>query len=306
MSTRMIGTLDERTWVAGRLGFGLTACDLARDDDAYGDARGDADAAIAALAIDVGLPDTKAGYVAQQQDLLVAVLRSLMECRGRLGGDVIALPLFLIAAAAPVAVAECALGGEVGDSTRGQIEIALDDLGLERDLMDALARAGAGAETWIDQHGVERVRERDVFRGGLDFLALVLRRVWEEVSDQRGAHEKLSELRAEIAAFRREVRADNDELARLIAGSQANVRALVDDLRQRLVAAGSTDENAQELVGDPVGLWARIRRWSGGAGARDAAEAALWAALDYVPGGRGAALGVEIAHAVRDATKDDR
>jgi hypothetical protein len=46
------------------------------------------------------------------------------------------------------------------------------------------------------------------------------------------------------------------------------------------------------------GLAARSR-WFGGAPARDAAEAAIWAALDFVPAGTGVKLGIKIAGAVR-------
>jgi hypothetical protein len=47
----------------------------------------------------------------------------------------------------------------------------------------------------------------------------------------------------------------------------------------------------------------RLVRWTRSAKARDAAEAALWAALDFVPGGTTVKLGVKLAAAVRKATK---
>jgi hypothetical protein len=52
------------------------------------------------------------------------------------------------------------------------------------------------------------------------------------------------------------------------------------------VAEGVDPETAEELTeGDRRGLWERLVRWFGGARGRDAAEAAIWAALDVVPAG---------------------
>ena len=44
-------------------------------------------------------------------------------------------------------------------------------------------------------------------------------------------------------------------------------------------------------------------RWFGGAPARDAAEAAMWAALDFVPAGAGVKLGIKVVGAIRVALK---
>ena len=42
---------------------------------------------------------------------------------------------------------------------------------------------------------------------------------------------------------------------------------------------------------------------SGGAGPRDAAEAAFWVALDFVPDGTGVKLGIRVAQAIRGPLK---
>jgi hypothetical protein len=71
-----------------------------------------------------------------------------------------------------------------------------------------------------------------------------------------------------------------------------------------LEAEGLKPEEARDLTdGDPTGLWDRVIRWFGGAGPRDAAEAALWVALDFVPGGTGVKLGIKLAEAVRKSVK---
>ena len=44
-------------------------------------------------------------------------------------------------------------------------------------------------------------------------------------------------------------------------------------------------------------------RWLASDSARDAAEEALWAALDFVPGGTAVKLGVSVARAVRKSLK---
>ena len=76
------------------------------------------------------------------------------------------------------------------------------------------------------------------------------------------------------------------------------------DIEKRLKSAGMGESEAVAMTeGDPQGFWDRITRWASHAPWADATEEALWAALDFVPGGTGVKLGVKISRAVRKAFK---
>lgn len=90
----------------------------------------------------------------------------------------------------------------------------------------------------------------------------------------------------------------------MIAGN-AEVKAALGEVRAALVLeAGVPEAEAATMTeGDPQGFWERTVRWFGGAPARNAGEAALWAALDFVPAGTGVKLGIKVAGAIRKALK---
>jgi hypothetical protein len=82
------------------------------------------------------------------------------------------------------------------------------------------------------------------------------------------------------------------------------VRSALHEIKLRLLEAGLPQELAEAVTeSDPKGFWTRLVRWFGGAKPRDALEDALWAALDFVPGGTAVKLGVKVVHAVRKALK---
>jgi hypothetical protein len=75
-------------------------------------------------------------------------------------------------------------------------------------------------------------------------------------------------------------------------------------LRSRLEAQGMPEAQAKKLADTKSATFMEpLVRWTRSAKARGAAEAALWAALDFVPGGTTVKLGVKHAAAVRKATK---
>jgi hypothetical protein len=115
-----------------------------------------------------------------------------------------------------------------------------------------------------------------------------------------------AELKAEVADFRAESRAASERLEQLIAQGNADVMGALGELQAALVQqAGVDPQEAAELTeGDPPKFWRRLLRWLGGAQARDAAEAALWTALDFVPAGTGVKLGIKVAGAIRRSLKD--
>jgi hypothetical protein len=129
---------------------------------------------------------------------------------------------------------------------------------------------------------------------------LILRR-WSEpiaVSDElANMTARMNEMFAVMTAFRQESHEEHREILESLGKLQKQ-------LKSRLEAQGVPEAQAKELADTKSPTFMkRIARWTRSSKARDAAEAALWAALDFVPGGTTVKLGVKLAAAVRKATK---
>jgi hypothetical protein len=107
-----------------------------------------------------------------------------------------------------------------------------------------------------------------------------------------------------VRALRAEQRETAEQLASLITAGNAQIVDLLGEVQQALVAQGLSEEEAEQLTTkEPEKFADRVFRWLKSDGARDAAEAALWAALDLVPGGAAVTLGIKVSRAVRESYK---
>lgn len=188
------------------------------------------------------------------------------------------------------------------------LDSSLEDLGLGADFSRTLERrVGLVAVSQVD--GTDTASISDLVEAATDFSREVMHQLLEEEGPESESVE-LSEikglvlgLQTEVRDFRAEFRAQTDRLAELIVEGDATTLQALGDIKARLEAEGLDPETAEKVTDDPVGLWDQVIRWFGGAGPVDAAEAALWVALDFVPGGTGVKLGIKLAEAVRKSIK---
>jgi hypothetical protein len=299
----MIGDITEVTLAAAAAGAFLGRLELSGDDHEYAALREPLVGELRTMGLEgINLPETHADFETGKLELLARVFEVLRERRGQLMGDTTALPVFQLTFLSVGAVARMALG--VPDD-RAPLELALDDLGLGKDFLHRLEReAGLVA---LRRGGTPEnpvVDKTDVALGALAFVGDVLERLVDE-ADADELRERLSDLTSEVREFRQEFHAQTQALASLVReGNMAVVSALT-EVQARLISAGLDSRSAAALTeADPPTFWERVVRWFGGADPRDAGEAALWAALDFVPGGTGVKLGIKVAEAVRRSLKD--
>ena len=299
----MIGEVTQVTLGAYRLGLFMGRAEFARTDDEYAALREAMESGLEQMELQrLGpVPAARSDFDAWAATVLEPVNEELSARRGRLGGDTTALPVFFIAFFSFRATAAMAFREPPGD-TEEIVGLALDDLGLGSDFLRNLERyAGIVAVNQAD--GDETVSSASVGLAANAFLGDVLTRLVEdtEADELKGLVKDISQ---EVRDFRAEFREQTAELARLVQAGDAEVMTAIGQVEQLLIANGMDPAAAAELTeGDPGGFWERVVRWFGGAGARDAAETALWAALEFVPGGAGVKIGIRVAQAIRASLK---
>lgn len=299
----MIGRLSETSIYAGQLGMTWEQLAWPQDDGGYPELRSEAERLFGELEIEAALPGTHEEYLEQRSELTPLISRRLSEERGRILGDTVALPFYFLNGFALRAALNAAL--HVGEQTELElVEDCLEDLGLDRELSRILERE-AGWIVLLEEDGEEpSVRKVDVIRAGGSFTVRVLEEFARKEEGLEGLQQALVELRDEVRDFREEYRETSQRLETLIAEGDAEIVGLLAEVKAALQAEGVPAAEAESLTAaDPQSFWERVVRWVGGAAARDAAEAALWAALDFVPGGTGVKLGIKIAGAVRKSLK---
>jgi len=224
--------------------------------------------------------------------------------RGKILGDTVALPFYFLNGLALRAALNAAL--HTGEEDLEFVEDCLEDLGLDRELARVLERE-AGFIVLLEEEDEGEgpsVRKSDVIRAGGSFTVRVLEEFARKEQGLEGLQHAFVGLRDEVREFREEYRATSLRLEALIAEGDAEIVGLLADVKAVLQAGGVDEHEAEELTAaDPQSFWERVVRWVGGAQARDAAEAALWVALDFVPAGTGVKLGIKIASAVRKSLK---
>ena len=182
------------------------------------------------------------------------------------------------------------------------IEDCIEDLGLDRGLARDLERQAG----WLTLRGEDEepyVRHSDVIKAGSAFVLRVLEEFDRSDPSLEGLAQAVTALQAEVADFRAEFREASQRLEQLVIAGNAEVTALGEVRAALVLQAGVPEAEASSLTeGDPQRFWERTVP-VGGAPARNAAEAALWAALDFVPAGTGVKLGIKVAGAIRKALK---
>ncbi len=298
----MIGIAEEMSEAAVRLALELQTAWLF-DEDAFAEARAATTETLEGLGWDdIHVPDSRESYRDGFDELVAEIADLLADERARLGGDTVALPLFLLNVHAFPAALGLAFDGEVDEWRRVVLEACLADLWLDRDrLLEDLAREAR----WISVQGDGDdgvVGVRDLFRAAIGWLERVLNELGDDGDDQ--ARAAALALGRELSDFQAEVREQGLRLAELVRAGDAEARAILEEVQTRLVEQGLSPQRAAQLtVDDPAGFWERLSRWGRSEQARDAAEDVLWIVLDFVPAGTGVKLGIKVARAVRGALK---
>jgi hypothetical protein len=304
----VIGTFGDLTTSAWALGIYMGRVELTEDEEVYEGLREPIQRELDALGVDLQAPDRWSDYMDGVGGAYGTITERLQNERARLLGETAALPLFFVGITSMKLAARLALrmpAEEYVDVLDGSLE----DLGVGADFRQTLERR-VGLVVVSEVDGTSSASASDLVEAATDFSREVMHRLLEEEGSGEESVE-LSEikglvlgLQTEVRDFRAEFRAQTDRLAELIVEGDATTLQALGDIRGRLEAEGLDPETAHEITdADPASLWDQVIRWFGGAGPRDAAEAALWVALDFVPGGTGVKLGIKLAEAVRKSIK---
>jgi hypothetical protein len=300
----MIGRLTGAAQTAMQLALTFEQLNWPQDEERYAELRAEAQRLIAELELDdVVVPERQDDLLADVRAVTTPVTAHLAAIRGRILGDTVALPLFFLESFA----LRYAIHAGVENPDAQLLEIiedCIEDLGLDRGLARDLERQ-AGWITLRDEDQEPYVRQSDVIMAGSSFVLRVVEEFGRSDPSLEALAQAVAALQAEVADFRAEFRDASQRLEQLVIAGNAEVTAALGEVKAVLVQEeGVADDDASTLTeGDPQGFWERMVRWFGGAPARDAAEAALWAALDFVPAGTGVKLGIKVAGAIRKALK---
>jgi hypothetical protein len=301
----VIGNLTEMAVNATALGLVYEQLSWPQDAEAYAELRAEATRLFGELEIEeLELPATHDEYLAALSATTAHITAHLSRERGRILGDTVALPFFYIQAFSLRAALN--LGLHLADTGElGLVEDCLEDLGLDRDLAAVLERE-AGWIILIEGESEEttEVRRAEVIKAGGSFVVRVIEEFGRREEGVEGLLEGFQALSASFEEFREEQREASRRIEALVEQGNEEMKLLLTQVQAALVQGGLSQEEAEALTeGDPQKLWDRVVRWFGGSGPRDAAEAVLWVALDFVPGGTGVKLGIRIAEAVRKSIK---
>jgi hypothetical protein len=112
-------------------------------------------------------------------------------------------------------------------------------------------------------------------------------------------------MRREMAEARYDMRAIYMELSQRfeawVIARDVRIEGLMEQIVEHMVKQGGLDPALAraETLGAPRTFFERITQWQAGVGpAGGAVEAALWAALDFIPGGTGVKLGLAVLKGV--------
>jgi hypothetical protein len=301
----MIGRLTETAQTAMHFALTFEQLNWPQDEERYAELRAEAQRLIGELELDdVVVPDDQDDLLADVGAVTTPVTAHLSAMRGRILGDTVALPLFFLESFA----LRYAIHAGVENPDAQLLEIiedCIEDLGLDRALARDLERQAGWITLRDDDDAEPYVRQSDVIKVGSAFVLGVMEEFGRSDPSLEALAQAVAALQAEVADFRAEFRESSLRLEQLVIAGNAEVTAALGEVKAVLVqeAGVAADEAATLTEGDPQGFWERAVRWFGGAPARDAAEAALWAALDFVPAGTGVKLGIKVAAAIRKALK---
>lgn len=302
----MIGQLTELSLNATFLALTYEQLAWPQEGEEFTRLRDDADRLLSKMEIDARIPETQEKYLEERSSINGQILKRLGKERQRILGDTVALPLFFLHSMAYRAAATAPLGLD-WQKEREIIEECIGDLGIPLQMMSHLERELGWVSIRTEDTGETTISRADAIRAGGSFLA----RVWEEfakkedsIQGDRRVFELLGELQTDVREFRDEYRQDAHRLTELLQERNAEVISAVHDIQERLISAGIRESEAVALTEeDPDSFWDHLTRWASGARWADAAEEALWAALDFVPAGTAIKLGIKVSRAVRKALK---
>ena len=264
--------------------------------------REEANRLLSRMEIDAKIPETQEQYLAERKSLNGKVLMKLGDARQRILGDTVALPLFFLHSLVYRVAVTAPLGLDWQED-REIIEDCLEDLGVTREGISHLDREIGWVFVRTEQSGETTVGRADAIRAAWSFL----QRVFEEfahnensIQGNRQVVALLGELRGDVREFREEYQQDAQCLKKLLEERDSEIVSAVREIQAHLISAGIEKPEAIAMTEtSPEGFWDRITRWASGAPWGNIAEEALWAALDFVPGGTGVKLGIKVSRAVR-------
>jgi hypothetical protein len=300
----MIGRLTETSLTAAQLGMTYEQMAWPQDPSSYDDLRDSLLELLAELDLGVEVPATQDEFTESRGQLSRAITSTLSQERSRLLGDTVALPVFFLMSFALRAAVNASLG-MAENQERDFVQDCLEDLGVERDLVDVLDREVG----WVmfyrsDDDGEPYVRHVDLIKAGGSFFTRVLEEFARKEAGLSDVLDELKALTALVGDFRDEQRHANERIEQLVREGDEELLSTLRQIQDALVAGGMGEADAERVVEEQAGnLWDRVVRWLGGSGPKDAAEAALWAALDFVPAGTGVKLGIKIGEAVRKSMR---
>jgi hypothetical protein len=301
----VIGSLGDYTLVSMNLALTLEQMCWPQDAERFAELRAEASSMLDHLEIaDVEIPETQDGFIAELGTITGPITSELSRERGRILGDTLALPLFFLETFALRYAVHAGIG-EPDESYTSIIEDCLDDVGVSRELSKVLEREAGWITLNQSDDGEPFIRHSDVIKAGSSFVLRVIEEWGRTETGLDGISAAIADLQHEVADFRQEFRDSSARLEQLIAEGNAETLGAIAEVKAALVEHGGIDaaEASALTDADPKGFWERVVRWFGSGKPRDAAEAALWTALDFVPLGSGVKLGIKVAEAVRKALK---
>jgi hypothetical protein len=302
----VIGSITKTSETALYLGPILEQMCWPRDKGSYDQLRDEARERLLEMGLEeASMPAEQDAYLdSSASEIRRAVLDHLSADRAKINGDVLGLPLFMLTVLSYRSVIGIVFG------TRDQqhleeVEECLEDLGVDRNLVEVLEREAGGVS--VEAEGDEEepgAHFSDLVLAGGSFIVRILEEFGRSEPGIEAVERQIRALETNIGEFRMEARDRDARIEALVREGNSEVTAALDEVKDALVRNGLDPSEATALTeGDPRGLWERLRRWKAHSPAGDAAEQALWAALDFVPAGVSVKLGIKVLQAIRGSLK---
>lgn len=296
----------------------------------YQGARGEVEEHLRRLGLTSAIPADPAAASDRVSDVLLEVAELLGRQRES-GEDRDALPFFVIATTTMTLISSV-MRGDADNTNYPVVAGSLEALGLDLAVIRELERdaglvrgvemasplspeavtalmSGAAQnflETVVTEYGRGDVRGQEIAPGGQADSALLrgvsdrLVQVQRELAD---THQSVIGTRQDLAEFLAVYQASNQRLEDLVRSGDRHMEELLRQIAGQMVQAGGVDatQAQQATAGEPSSFFARLTRWLAKGQPIGPVESALWAALDFVPGGTGVKLGIAVIKAVRES-----
>ena len=251
------------------------------------------------------LPETREAMTDTEEDVLTSVLGKLSELRSRVGGEVLPLTVFMLTHCVYKATFFAAFDDK--DSWppyRDLLKSCFQEIGLNPEAQIAVIETKSRAAVVVEQNGERSLRDTDRIATVTDLLQSIWEALYRRWSEPLDVSDQIAALQQSIQTFRKESNDFFVESARREQEILEQLGLLRGQLIERLKYEGIPEAQAEEITDAASETFRdRLQRWASNQKAQDAVEAALWAALDFVPLGTVGKLGLKVAAAVRKATK---